>query len=413
LSTEVDSGAVERELRDITDLGECQVCAYTPSAASLPPGVDEEYFSTIPALASEGEDKTVRISVERLDSLMNLVGELVTDRTRMTQIGHTLRGQHGKGGVVSTLDEATAHFGRVVDQLQAEVMQARMLPISHLFLKFPRLVRDAARATDKQVNLVMRGESTELDRSIIEVIGDPLIHLLRNAVGHGIESPQERQEAGKPPAGTVWLTATHEQGHIVVSVQDDGGGIDPARIRQAAVRRGLISETIAAQLDDDTALALIFQPSLSTVQQVNETSGRGVGLDVVQTNVKRLNGSVTVESELGRGTTFRVTLPLTLAIVQAMLVNLGDDVYAVPLTSIIETTYLSDADAGSVKGSPVIRWRDQVLPLLHLRQVFAHPGLGVLASSAKQAIMTVAWDRLRAGLIVDELIGQQEIVVKS
>ncbi len=411
LATSMESDSVEAELRDITDLAGCQLWPYTVSATPLPPDADGEYAPAVSTI--QGEDKTVRISVERLDSLMNLMGELVTDRTRMAQIGNTLRAQHGKGGAVGTLDEATAHFGRVVDQLQAEVMQARMLPIAQLFHKFPRLVRDAARATGKQVNLVMRGESTELDRSIIEAIGDPLIHLLRNAVGHGIELPQERAEAGKPPTGTVWLTAAHEEGHIVVSVQDDGRGIDPARIRQAAVQRDLISESLAAQLDDDTALALIFQPNLSTVEQVNETSGRGVGLDVVQTNVKRLNGSVTVDSEVGRGTTFRVTLPLTLAIVQAMLVNLGNDVYAVPLASIIETTYVSSARVSSIKGSPVMRWRNQVLPLLYLRQVFAHPGLAALAKGAKQAIMTVAWDKLRAGLVVDQLIGQQEIVVKS
>jgi two-component system chemotaxis sensor kinase CheA len=406
LATQAGSDAVEEQLRDVTDLAGFQVLPYTISAMPQP-------SPEAPALRGRREDKTVRISVERLDTLMNLVGELVTDRTRLVQVEETLRAQYGKEGAIDTLDDMTSHFARVVDQLQTEVMQARMLPIAQLFNKCPRLVRDVSRTAEKQVRLVIEGESTELDRSIIEAIGDPLTHLLRNAVDHGIESPRARAAAGKPPDGTVRLTAAHEEGHVVVTVRDDGRGIDPARIRQAAVRRGLLSEDEAAQLDDDKALALIFQPKLSTSEQVTGTSGRGVGLDVVYTNVKRLNGSVTVESEVGRGAAFRVTLPLTLAIIQAMLVALGDDVYAIPLASIVESLYLSDVKLSSVKGNPIIRWRDQALPLLPLRRFFAHPRLTAPVNDDKQAIVTVAWGKLRAGLIVDELIGKQEIVVKS
>jgi two-component system chemotaxis sensor kinase CheA len=274
-------------------------------------------------------------------------------------------------------------------------------------------VRDTARAAGKQARLVIEGGSTELDRSIIEAIGDPLAHLLRNAVDHGLESPQERLAAGKEAVGTVWLTAKHAEGHIVVTVQDDGRGIGLQRIRRAAVQRGLLSEQDAAQLDDDQAVSLVFRPGLSSIEQATETSGRGVGLDVVQTNVKRLNGSVLVESKPGQGATFRLTLPLTLAIVQAMLVGLGDDVYAIPLTSIIESLYTSDVKLNSVKGRPLILWREQTLPLLDLRQIFAHPRLGAPASGARQAIVAVAWGKLRAGLVVDQLIGKQEIVVKS
>jgi two-component system chemotaxis sensor kinase CheA len=364
-----------------------------------------------PALAA---DTTVRISVERLDILMNLVGELVTGRNSLLQIEDTLRAQYGRNGVTGTLSEMAAHFDRVVDQLQDEVMRARMLPIGRLFAKFPRLVRDVARAEGKEVKLVIEGEATELDRSVIEGIGDPLIHLLRNAVDHGIESPQERAAAGKPPAGTIWLTAAHVEGQIVITVQDDGGGIDPDRVRRVAVSRGFMSEEEAAQLDDDEAISLIFQPNLSTAEQVTEVSGRGVGLDVVRTNVERLGGMVLIDSQVGRGTTFRITLPLTLAIVQNMLVALGDNVFAIPLAGILDSLYLEDVTIHTVKGTPTIRWRDSVLPLLDLRKYFADPRLGAAPSNgAKPAVVTVAWGKLRLGLVADGIIGQQEIVVKS
>ena len=361
-----------------------------------------------------GIDKTVRISVERLDILMNLVGELVTDRTRLMQIDSTLRTRYAKEETVGALGEMTTHFGRVVDQLQDEVMHARMLPISQIFDKFPRLMRDLARVAGKQIDLVIEGESTELDRSIIETIGDPLVHLLRNAADHGLDTPEERVAAGKPPTGTVWLAAAHEAGHIVITVEDDGRGIDPDRVRRAAVRRGMLAEEDAARLDDDEAVALIFLPNLSTAERVTEVSGRGVGMDIVCTNVERLNGSVAVDSEMGRGTTFRLTLPLTLAIVQTMLIGLGEDVYAIPLTGIMDSLYLDEVRVNTVKGKPTIRWRDSVLPILNLREFFAHSRLVARSSnSAKPAVVTVGWGKLRLGLVVDRIIGRQEIVVKS
>lgn len=437
LATQVNTSVVEEALDYVSDLAEFRVQPYdsTKPMPLISPQVSSATPADIPAPRSLGDQgrlaadvgkqigdqttrpspsQSVRISIERLDTLMNLVGELVTDRTRLTQIRDLLNAQYGKDGAIGALSDMATHLDRVVDQLQEEVMQARMLPIEHLFSKFPRLVRDLARASDKQVNLIIEGKATELDRSVIEVIGDPLIHLLRNAVDHGIELPQERIAAGKPPAGTIWLTAVHEEGHIVITVKDDGRGIDPERVRQSAVSRDIISEEEAAQLDDDAATNLIFQPNLSTAEQVTDVSGRGVGLDIVRTNVKRLSGSVVVESEVGHGTTFRLTLPLTLAIVQAMMVALGDDVYAIPLTSIIETLYLSEVTINSVKGRAVIKWRDQVLPILYLRQFFAHHRLATTPPNGKtQAVVTVVWGKLKAGLVVDKLIGKQEIVIKS
>ncbi len=433
LATQSDAGVIEEALSYISDLAEFRVRAYD-STESMPatslqvspakpvpsptldqdrPAVDAGKQINEPT-AQTGVSQSVRISVERLDTLMNLVGELVTDRTRLIQVRDMLNVQYGKEGAVGSLGDMTTHFERVVDQLQEEVMQARMLPIEHLFHKFPRLVRDLARAREKQVNLVITGEATELDRSVIEVIGDPLIHLLRNAVDHGIEQPRERIAAGKPPAGTIWLTAAHEEGHIVITIKDDGRGIDPKRIRRSAASRGLMSEEEVAQLDDDAAVNLIFQPNLSTAEQITDVSGRGVGLDVVRTNVKQLSGTVVVESEIDQGTVFRLTLPLTLAIVQAMMVTLDNDVYAIPLTSIVETLYLSEATIHSVKGKPVIKWRDQVLPIVQLRQFFAHHRMTAAPpDETTQAVVTVVWGKLKAGLVVDKLIGKQEIVIKS
>ncbi len=428
LATQAGKDSVRDILSHITDLADFRIQAYDSDAGISndddssngnriePP----EALSTPSTLPSSSEadiqsaDQTVRISVERLDNLMNLVGELVTDRTRLSQVQELLYGQYGKNGTTNALADMVTHFDRVVDQLQEEVMQARMLPIKHLFHKFPRLVRDVARASGKQVNLVIEGEATELDRSVIEVIGDPLIHLLRNAVDHGIEPPDERIAMGKPPTGTIWLTAAHEEGHIVITVKDDGQGINPDRIRRSAVERGLLSEEEAEQLDQDAAINLIFQPHLSTAEEITDVSGRGVGLDVVRTNVKQLSGSVVVDSEVGRGSTFRVTLPLTLAIVQAMMVALGDDVYAIPLSGIIESLYMSGARVNSVKGKPVVQWRGQVLPLVQLRRFFSHRRLtDAPPDESKQAVVTVAWGKLRVGLVVDELLGKQEIVIKS
>jgi two-component system chemotaxis sensor kinase CheA len=355
----------------------------------------------------------VRISVERLDALMDLVGEMVTDRTRLEQIRDRMRVQYGKGEEIGTLDEVTAHVGQIVDRLQDEVMRARMLPIGHLLEKFPRLVRDLARASGKQVHLVIEGQATELDRSVIEAIGDPLIHLLRNAVVHGIEPPEARLAAGKPATGTVQVTAQHAEGQIVITVMDDGEGIDPRRIRRSAVSCGLLDGEDAARLSDEEVVSLIFEAGLSTAPQVDGTAGRGVGLDVVRTNVGRIGGTVVVDSELGQGTVFQMTLPLTLAIVQTMLVAVGDEVYAVPLTGIVESLYLSDVRVHGVKGNPAIHWRQRVLPLLSLRQFFPPARIsGPSARPAREAVVVATWGKLQAGLMVDRIIGKQEVVVK-
>ncbi len=409
--------AIEQTLADVMDLASHSVTPFTldePTAAPKKPKAKPKAKSAGHGVDLSAE-KTVRISVERLDSLMNLVGELVTDRNRLLQIEGALLSVHGKEGPVNDLTEMNGHLGRVVDQLQEEVMRARMLPIGSTFNKMPRLVRDVSRIAGKQVNLIIEGEDTELDRSLIEYIGDPLIHLLRNAVDHGMETPEEREKMGKNPTGTIMLTATHEEGHIVITVKDDGPGINPEKVKQAAVKRGLLSEDEAAQMDDEEAVDLIFLPNLSTAEKITDISGRGVGMDVVRSNIERLSGSVVVESKMGVGTTFRITLPLTLAIVQTMLVSMHKITYAIPLATIIESLYLSDVTVSHVKGSPVIHWRNSVLPLIDLRDFFTHPRMNGNhhGDADKAAVVTVAWGKQRVGLVVDSIIGKQDIVVKS
>lgn len=427
LATTSEIKTVQETLGEISDLADYQVQPYEPKklASQQVEKLNSQTSapSPQPAAFEQSGEKTVRISVERLDALMNLVGELVTSRNRLLQLEGALRNQHGKTESINDIGEVNSHFSRMVDRLQEEVMRARMLPIASLFDKFPRIVRDVARTAGKQVNLVVEGEATELDRTLIEAIGDPIVHLLRNAIDHGLESPEDRVAAGKPVAGTVRLTAAHLEGQIVITVEDDGRGIDPNRVRRAAVSRELLTEAEVAQLDDDAAIDLIFRPNLSTAEQVTKLSGRGVGMDVVRSNVERLSGSVVVESKIGLGTTFRVTLPLTLAIVQAMLVSVQEGVYAIPLASIVESLYLVETDVHTIKGSPAISWRNTVLPLLDLRDFFntsvdsirVDPRRSRTATTngTRPAVVVVSWGKLRVGLIVDKIIGKQDIVVKS
>ncbi len=413
LATDMPDTAVIELMADVTDLGDIRVQPFEIAREDQPAESKAIKAGKAPAALATTTETTVRISVERLDSLMNLVGEMVTDRNRLTQIEETLHTKYGRSGVVGDLTDMTGHFGRVIDQLQEQVMRARMLPIGNLFQKFPRLVRDVSRAAGKELDLVISGEATELDRSVIEGIGDPLMHLLRNAADHGIELPQDRVAAGKPSTGTIHLTAEHVEGQIIITVADDGGGIDPDRVRQAAVKRGLLSDEAAAELDDNEAIHLVFMPNVSTAEKVTDISGRGVGMDVVRTNVEQLGGTVVVESELGKGTTFRLALPLTLAIMQSMLIALGSDVYAIPSTGITDSLYLADVTISTAKGSKVIQWRNSVLPLLDLRDYFAHSHMAPVADGSRRAIVTVSWGKLNLGLVVDRIIGQQEIVVKS
>ena len=353
-------------------------------------------------------DQTIRMNVDRLDNLVNLVGELITDRNHLKQIHSKLTRMNSNYDRIS---ETIMHLGRITDELQEEVMHIRMLPIASVFGKFPRMVHDMALKVGKQIDVTIRGEKTEMDRSMLEEINDPLIHLVRNSVDHGIESLEERKAAGKPERGTLTLTARHEQGRIILTVEDDGAGINAERLRNSAVQKGLISAEEAAGLNEEQSIDLMFMAGLSTAQKVTDISGRGVGLDIVNTNIQRINGSIHVETHPGQGTSFMIALPLTLAIVPALLVKVHQTTFAIPLVMITETFKLEESAIKSVYQKPVTMLRESVLSLVKLSEVFNLPkdteprksSFAVVVQSGKQ----------RVGLIVDSLVGEEDVVVKS
>ena len=355
-------------------------------------------------------DLTLRMNVERVDNLMNLVGELITDRNHLQQLRGQIAAETSVNGNFEQLFETITHLGRITDQLQEEVMSIRMLPIGSVFSKFPRLVHDMSRKVGKLINVTIQGEETEMDRSLIDEIYDPLIHLIRNSADHGIESPQDRLAAGKPERGTISLTARHEQGRIIITVGDDGRGIDREKLRGNAVQKGLLSAEEAAALNEEQALDLMFFSGLSTVEKVTEFSGRGVGLDIVKTNIQRINGSIAVETSLGKGTQFQIVLPLTLAIVPSLLVRLQKSIFAIPMVMISETVRLQNADIKSICQKPVILLRGSVLPLVHLSDVFGFRK----GEEERQHLFAVViqFGKERFGLLVDSLIGEEEVVVK-
>ena len=353
-------------------------------------------------------DQTIRMNVERLDNLVNLVGELITDRNHLKQIHNKLTRMNSNYDKIS---ETIMHLGRITDELQEEVMHIRMLPIASVFGKFPRMVHDMALKVGKQIDVTIRGEKTEMDRSMLEEINDPLIHLVRNSVDHGIESPEERRAAGKPERGRLTLTARHEQGRIILTVEDDGAGINAERLRKSAVQKGLISEEEAAGLTEEQSIDLMFMAGLSTAQKVTDISGRGVGLDIVNTNIQHVNGSIHVETHPGQGTSFMIALPLTLAIVPALLVKVHETIFAIPLVMITETFKLEESAVKSVYQKPVTMLRESVLSLVKLSEVFDLPKSNEPAK--KLYAVVVQSGKQRVGLIVDSLVGEEDVVVKS
>ena len=388
-----------------------QASAAVVEAASGKKADGEALVKEQPKNRERRGDTTVRTSVERLDTLMNLVGELITDRNHLYQLRNKMHTQAAVENSTDPFAETIAHLGRITDQLQESVMRIRMLPVGNVLSKFPRMVRDLSQKTGKLVDLVIEGEDTEMDRSMIEEINDPLIHLVRNSVDHGIELPQERIAAGKPERGTVWLKARYEQGRIIITIEDDGKGIDAEKVRASAVEKGLISKEEANALSEEQAIELIFLPGLSTVKQISDISGRGVGMDIVHTNIQRVNGMIQVETRLGKGTIFHITLPLTLAIVPTLMIRVRNTTYAIPLVMVSETLRLTKKDIKTVNGKPVTLLRGNVLPLADLGQLFCHPP----AANTQQHIYAVVVNsgKMHAGIIVDALNGEEEVVVKS
>lgn len=355
------------------------------------------------------KNQTIRVPAERLDDLLNLVGEMVIARTRMVSVGAELKKEQPQDLNVNVVNETTVYLGRLMNELQESVMAMRMVPIGQVFSRFPRLVRDLGRKTGKEIELVVVGEETELDKTIIEEIGDPLMHIVRNSVDHGIELPADRKAAGKPEKGTVTLEAYHEGSHIVIAVSDDGKGIDLSRVKEKALAKGFIKPD--DELNDKELANLIFLPGLSTANQITDISGRGVGMDVVKKSLVNLGGLIDIVTKPGEGTTLQIRLPLTLAIIQALMVGVREETYAVPLASVLETLLVTKEEIKLIGGQPMIQLRGDTLSLISLQE---HLGLQ-MGENQEDAIyvVVVGFGEKRLGLMVDELKGQQEVVIKS
>ncbi len=361
------------------------------------------------------KNQTIRVDIERLDMLLNLVGELVINRTRISDIAATLgrelaaggRAENGLIALAKDLSESSTLLARTTNEIQESIMKVRMVPIGQVFDRFPRMVRDLAKARAKEIRLEIAGAETDLDKTIVDEVGEPLMHLVRNCIDHGIESPEVRESRGKPSYGTIRLNAYHEGNQVIVEISDDGAGIDLARVRERGVRMGLIAED--DRLSDREIVELIFSPGFSTANEVTDVSGRGVGMDVVKKNVLRLKGVFDVDTVPGEGTTFTIKLPLTLAIIQALLVRVADELYSIPLDAVIESQRIDAGEVRTVHGGEVITLRGQVVPLIRVGEFFR---LEAPRDPGKVMIVIVGLQGRQVGLVVDSFQGEQEIVIK-
>jgi len=354
---------------------------------------------------------TIRVDHAKLDHLMNLIGELIINRNRFSMLAKALESGEDAHSIAQHLTETTYSMNRISDDLQDTIMHVRMVPVQTVFSKFPRLIRDLSRKSGKKVELITEGEETELDKSVVEVIGDPLVHLLRNSVDHGLELSEDRVAAGKSETGRVWLRAFHKGNSVLIEVEDDGKGINPDVMRRKALEKGLITEEDARGMDDRAARELIFAPGFSTAAQVTDISGRGVGMDVVRNNIKELKGSVQVQSEVGKGSKFTLTLPLTLAIIDALMVQVAGNTYAIPLDAVSETTKISAAKISEINRRKATTLRGEVLGLVDLADLLDLPANDQEREILPMVILNVN-DR-RLGLIVDQLLQRQDVVIKS
>jgi two-component system, chemotaxis family, sensor kinase CheA len=416
LVTSAEEDKVQQTLMNISEIeavtvvpckapaAETKAAQPTPKQATVPAGKpDKPAEHHVEKKLKSGQ--SVRVDIDKLDSLLNLVGELVINKTRLEQIGLT----HKLTDLVETMEQ----MDRVTTDLQNVVMKVRMVPVGQVFNRFPRMVRDLSHELNKEINLIIQGEETELDRTVIDEIGDPLVHLLRNAVDHGVEHPDERQANGKDPVGEVRLIARHEGNNVIIMVTDDGKGINPDIIKAKCVEKGLITQAEADKMDANEAVRMVFYPGFSTSKTVTDVSGRGVGMDVVKTKIESLGGRVDVETKVNEGSIFKIRLPLTLAIIQALLVNICDEIYAIPLGSIDSTINITPGDIKTIQNQEVILLRGQIIPIVRLGKVLAIPEKANTEEPEELFVVIVHMGDHRAGIIVDTLIGQQEIVIKS
>jgi two-component system chemotaxis sensor kinase CheA len=364
------------------------------------PGDKSKAPAGLPANKAEA---TVRVDTKRLDDIMNMVGELVLARNRLATLKESMANED--------MSKAIANLDVVTADLQNAVMKTRMQPIKKVFGRFPRVVRDLARSLNKEVNLELQGEETDLDKNLVEALADPLVHLVRNAVDHGIESPEDREATGKPRAGTVILAAEQEGDHILLSIEDDGKGMDPARLRQKAVEKGLMDAEAAARLDDRDTYNLIFAAGFSTKDEISDVSGRGVGMDVVKTRIGQLNGTVEIDSELGKGTRLMIRVPLTLAIMPTLMVKLGAQPFALPLGSVSEIFDLDETRTNVVDGQLVVMVRNKALPLFYLREWLVTDAAKAQTETVSHVVVVHVGSQ-KVGFVVEQLVGQEEVVIK-
>lgn len=415
---EVTSVALDQETLHQLATSEVATAAEAPApeakpAAAQPPAVNQpapapvspkEEAKKAPAKGGSAPSRTIRVDIDRLDVLMNLLSELLIDRVRLEQLASDAQN--------TDLTETVEHMSRVSGDLQNIVMKLRMVPVDTVFNRFPRMVRDLAKSLDKKVDLIVTGAETELDRTVVDEIGDPLVHLLRNALDHGVEPIADRIAAGKPETGTVHLRAFHSGNHVFIEIQDDGAGVSREKVLKSALKKGVVTAEQAASMSDNEVYQLLFAAGFSTAEVISDISGRGVGLDVVKAKITSLGGNVTIYSTPGKGTNFSVQLPLTLSIIAAMLVRLGSEKYAIPLSSIVETGIVKRSQIRSVHGTKMIEFRGSHIPLLSLGAIFEVPGYDESGEEETEIVVIRKGEKL-AALSVSDFIGQNEIVIKN
>lgn len=413
-ATSQSMGSIQQRIENISEVTKVEIIPlYTHKKDAVDHGekVTEEKIldpankNTIQQKKNESvkTGQSIRVNIERLDNLMNLVGELIINKIRLNQLATDIRSKD--------LEEALGTLDRLTNEIQTEVMESRMVPIDQIFSRFPRMVRDLAKSEGKQISLVIEGKEIELDRTVLDEIGDPLVHLLRNAVDHGVETPQERAKAGKSSEGLVRLAASRQRNTVLIEVQDDGKGMDPAKLRDAAVKKGLMSKEEVSKLCDEEAFNLIFLPGFSTNTVITDVSGRGVGMDVVKTKIESLGGNVSVKSVLGEGSIVTLQLPLTIAIIQSLMIRTAGETYAIPLNNVVRDVGISSKDIKTIEGQEVILLRGEVLPLLRLNSILDCP----VKVNDKENLIVVVVEKMgnHFGFVVDELLGQQEVIIKS
>lgn len=411
------------QIEDETNKSEPETPKPTPAPAPVAPAAPSQPATPKTAPKSDAKaaapakrnaptaEQTIRVDVKRLDHLMNLIGELVLAKNRLIKINDDVEERYEGEEFLEELNQVVSIVSLVTTDLQIAVMKTRMLPIGKVFNKFPRMIRDLSRELNKKIELHISGEETELDKSIVEEIGDPLVHIIRNSCDHGVETPDVRLQQGKDEQGNITLKAYNEGNQIVIQIDDDGKGLDVDMLKNKSLEKGIITEKEADSMSDKEAFGLIFKPGFSTAAAVTNVSGRGVGMDVVKTNIEKLNGIIDIDSEVGTGTSMKLKIPLTLAIIQALLVGVQEEYYAIPLASVLETVRISRDEIFSVEGRSVLRLRDEVLSLVHIGDIFEVER--ILDGSDHAYVVVLGLGTSKLGLIVDTLVGQEEIVIKS